>query len=37
MAPFQPEDKVLVNGKHAEVKTLKDIGLGRLPKKWTYI
>ncbi len=25
MAPFQPEDKVLVNGKHAEVKTLKDI------------
>ena len=28
MAPFQPEDKVLVNGKHAEVKTLKDIGGG---------
>lgn len=28
MAPFQPEDKVLVNGKHAEIKTLKDIGGG---------
>ncbi len=28
MAPFKPEDKVLVNGKHAEVKTVKDIGGG---------
>lgn len=28
MVTFQPEDKVLVNGKHAEVKTLKDIGGG---------
>jgi len=28
LTPFQPEDKVLVNRKHAEVKTLKDIGGG---------
>lgn len=28
MTPFQSEDKVLVNGKHAEIKTLKDIGGG---------
>jgi len=28
MISFQTDDKVLVNGKHAEVKTLKDIGSG---------
>jgi hypothetical protein len=25
MPLFQPEDKILLNGKHAEVKALKDI------------
>lgn len=28
MSPFQLDDRVLVNSKHAEIKTLKDIGEG---------
>ena len=28
MNPFNPEDKVIVNSKHAEIKTIKDIGEG---------